>query len=81
MLFYSRNRGGELILNGAEFFVRGADQNLSTDSDRPRLWGQPFDGPMPGHESGMPVHYDLHVWTHTANPQGVFSPWNRKIEC
>jgi hypothetical protein len=81
ILFYSRGRDGEVTLNGAEFFVRDADQALGTDSDRPQLWGQPFDGPMPGHDAGMPVHYDLHVWTHTANPDGVFSPWNRKVDC
>ncbi len=26
------------------------------------LFGQRFDGPMPGHEVGMPWHDDLHVW-------------------
>jgi hypothetical protein len=29
----------------------------------------------------MPVHYDLHVWTHKANPAGVFSPFNPKVSC
>jgi len=58
-----------------------ADQNLGTDGDRPVLLGQPFDGPMPGHGPGMPVHYDLHVWTHKANPAGVFAPWNPKVSC
>lgn len=45
------------------------------------MFGQPFDGPMPGHEPGMPVHYDLHVWVGRANPAGVFSPWNPKVSC
>jgi hypothetical protein len=70
---------GELL--GAEFLVPDDDQDLGTDGDRPSLFGQPFDGPMPGHEEGAPVHYDLHVWTHEANPDGVFAIWNPKVEC
>ena len=34
-------------------------------TQRPVLFGQPFDGPMEGHEPLMPAalhHYDLHVW-------------------
>jgi hypothetical protein len=81
ILLYARTADGSLDLLGAEFMVRDADQDLSSDDDRPSLWGQPFDGPMPGHEPGMPVHYDLHVWTHEANPDGVFAPWNRRVSC
>ena len=77
ILMYSPD--GELL--GAEFFVPDADQDLSTDADRPSLFGRPFDGPMPGHEPGMPVHYDLHVWVHDANPDGVFAPWNPRVQC
>lgn len=80
ILLYEQTEKG-LRLNGAEFFVPDADQDLTTDGDRPTLWGQPFDGPMPGHEAGMPVHYDLHVWTDKANPSGVFAPWNPRVTC
>jgi hypothetical protein len=73
--------GTDGSLLGAEFFVPDADQDLTTDGDRPSLFGRPFDGPMPGHEPGMPVHYDLHVWTHEANPDGVFAPWNPRVSC
>jgi len=81
VLLYGRTADGGLELLGAEYMVFDADQDLSTDDDRPVLRGQPFDGPMPGHEPGMPVHYDLHVWTHKANPAGVFAPWNPKVSC
>ena len=77
ILLYSED--GELL--AAEYLVPDADQDLGTDADRPSLFGQPFDGPMPGHEPGMPVHYDLHIWTHEANPEGVFATWNRKVTC
>lgn len=80
ILLYEQTAKG-VRLTGAEFFVADGDGDLTTDSDRRSLSDQPFDGPMPGHESGMPVHYDLHVWTDKANPAGVFSPWKRKVSC
>jgi hypothetical protein len=80
-LLYGATADGGLELLGAEYMAVDADQDLSTDGDRPVLLGRPFDGPMEGHEPGMPVHYDLHVWTHKANPAGVFSPFNPKVSC
>ncbi|MDP9434949.1 MAG: hypothetical protein M3P93_07050 [Actinomycetota bacterium] len=62
------------------FLVPDPDQDLSTDDDRPFLFGQPFDGPMRGHEPGMPAHDDLHVWTHEA-PDGLFATWNPRVSC
>lgn len=47
----------------------------------PSILGMPFDGPMPGHEPGMPVHYDLHAWVWQANPWGTFSQFNPKVSC
>jgi hypothetical protein len=58
----------------------GASQGPTHD-DRPSLWGRPFDGPMTGHDPGMPVHYDLHVWLYDSNPAGVFAPWNPSVSC
>jgi hypothetical protein len=81
ILVYAPGKDGSLQLGAAEFFVPDADQDVATDEDRPSLWGYPFDGPMPGHEPGMPVHYDLHVWTHVANPDGVFAAWNPRVHC
>ncbi len=68
-------------LVGAEWFQADADQQLATDEDRPSLWGRPFEGPMPGHDPGMPVHYDLHVWLYDSNPAGVFASWNPSVTC
>lgn len=49
---------------------------------RPELFeGQPFDGPMPGHNPDMPWHYDQHVWLYAHNPDGLFAMWNPAIEC
>ncbi len=45
-LLYAPDETGELQLVAVEWIVPDADQNLSTDSDRPQLFGRPFDGPM-----------------------------------
>jgi hypothetical protein len=80
LLYLPTADGGHRLL-GAEWFQADADQDLGTDDDRPALWGRPFDGPMVGHEPGMPVHYDLHVWLYEANPAGVFASWNPAVSC
>ena len=71
--------GDKLRLVGAEWFIP-----LSTGvKERPTLFGQPFDGPMEGHEPLMPhVHrYDLHVWLWKENPAGLFKPTNPTLTC
>ena len=81
VLVYQRTPSGRLRLGAIEYFQADADQDLDTDDDRPFLFGLPFDGPMHGHEPGMPKHYDLHVWLYRANPAGLFSAWNPRVHC
>jgi hypothetical protein len=81
MLVYHRDRSGRMRLGAVEYFAVDADQDLATDDDRPTLMGIPFDGPMPGHEPGMPVHYDLHAWVFTHNSTGDLAPWNPSVTC
>ena len=81
MLLYAPEENGKTKLVGVEWFVADADQDPSTDEDRPELLGVPFDGPMPGHGPGMPVHYDLHAWIFEHNPSGVFAPFNPRVSC
>ncbi|HEY9514101.1 MAG TPA: hypothetical protein VIQ74_00370 [Gemmatimonadaceae bacterium] len=73
-------QGDKLRLVAAEWFIP-----LSTGvTERPVLFGQPFDGPMAGHHPVMPValsHYDLHVWLFKSNPYGMFSPTNPDVKC
>jgi hypothetical protein len=80
-LLYAANKNGQLKLVAAEWFKVDADQDLSTDGDRPTMFGKAFDGPMPGHAPGMPIHYDLHAYIWQANPDGVLATWNRNIDC
>jgi hypothetical protein len=68
-------------LVAVEYFRADADGRLDTDGDRPRLFGRGFDGPMEGHEPGMPVHYDLHAWIFKHNPAGVFAQYNPRVHC
>ena len=81
VLVYVPGKDGRLTLGAAEWFQADADQDMTTDDDRPTLFGRPFDGPMPGHEPGMPVHYDLHAWVFAPNPDGIFAPFNRAVTC
>lgn len=81
ILVYQPTRDGRLRLGAIEYFQVDADQDLNTDDDRPSLFGLPFDGPMFGHEPGMPFHYDLHVWLYRHNPAGLFAMWNPRVDC
>ena len=47
----------------------------------PALFGQTFEGWMPGHFPGMPWHAELHAWVWQANPKGVFAPFNPNVDC
>lgn len=70
-----------LELAGVEYLQWDADQDESTFGDRPTLFGRGFDGPMEGHEPGMPMHYDLHVWLWKHNPDGMFAAFNPAASC
>ena len=72
--------GDKFTLVGAEWFIP-----LATGvKDTPRLFGQPFDGPMDGHTPLQPAdlrHYDLHVWLFKPNPLGMFKRANPEVKC
>jgi hypothetical protein len=75
LLLYAPNDKGGLDLLGPEYLQADAGQA------RPKVNGQAFDGPMPGHNPEMPVHYDLHVWLYKYNPKGLFAQWNSRVTC
>ena len=81
ILVYRPAADGELRLGAVEYFQVDGDQDLATDDDRPSLFGVPFDGPMLGHEPGMPIHYDLHLWLYKHNSAGLFAAWNPRVDC
>lgn len=55
--------------------------NYVVVSSTPQLFGQTFQGPMPGHNPSMPWHWDLHAWIWTDNPNGIFAQWNPSLSC
>ena len=81
ILLYVPDKHGKLRLVGVEYWMADGDGDLGTDDDRPSVLGQPADGPMPGHNPAMPVHYDLHVWLWEDNPSGTFTPFNPALVC
>jgi hypothetical protein len=78
VLIYEPQADGKLKLVAVEWFVPAA-----AVQERPTLLGQPFQGPMEGHEPLIPqefFHYDLHAWL-VDNPEGMFSPTNPNVSC
>lgn len=74
------NNGRKLI--AVEYFVVDQDQDVGThNAPVPALFGKVFDGPMPGHAPGMPVHYDLHAYIWTTNPDGTLATMNPEVSC
>jgi hypothetical protein len=72
--------GDELRLVAVEWLVPLTPETKK----RPELFGQPFLGPMEGHEPLIPrnfVHYDIHVWLFKDNPLGMFNPVNPDVKC
>jgi hypothetical protein len=79
VLIYEPVGKGKLKLVAAEWLVP-----LAVAKERPVLLGQPFQGPMEGHEPLIPQmfhHYDLHAWLFKDNPLGMFSPTNPDVSC
>ena len=82
ILVYVPHTNGSMRLAAVEYWAADADQNLGTDDDRPLLFDRlAFNGPMPGHDPMMPVHYDLHVWLYDHNPAGQLAPFNPAVSC
>ena len=78
VLVYEPQADGKLKLVAAEWLVP-----LAAAKERPTFFGQPFQGPMEGHEPLIPQgfhHYDLHAWL-VDNPEGTFSPTNPAVNC
>jgi hypothetical protein len=64
--------------NGQPYFGSAPPANPGAT---PQMFGQTFQGPMPGHSPSMPWHYDLHVWIWQDNPAGTFAQFNPSLSC
>lgn len=83
LLLYLPDNVGRLRLVGIEHAKPDDDGDLSTDEDRPTLYGRRFNGPMLGHDPlhATPPHYDLHVWLWSDHPTGIFAQHNPTLSC
>jgi hypothetical protein len=74
-----------ILIDGDPYMGCGIENNSCPPANPPpppTLYeGVVFDGPMAGHEPGMPWHYDLHVWLWARNPAGMFTPFNPALSC
>lgn len=73
VLIYEPGNNGEMSLVGVEFILPFAVRPKT--SAPPELFGQRFS---PDETFGL---WTLHVWTHRANPSGLFAPWNPRVHC
>jgi hypothetical protein len=73
VLIYEPGTNGELSLVGVEFIVPFA--LIPKTAPAPVLFGQKF---LADDAFGL---WGLHVWTHRANPSGLFAPWNPRVHC
>jgi hypothetical protein len=73
VLIYEPGTNGEMSLVGVEFIIPFAV--LPKTSPAPTLFGQKF---LADDAFGL---WGLHVWTHRANPSGLFAPWNPRVHC
>jgi len=73
VLIYEPGSGAQMNLVGVEFIVPFS--MLPKTSPAPVLFGQSFT------QNEIFGVWALHVWTHRANPSGLFSPWNPRVHC
>ena len=73
VLIYEPGVNGEMSLVGVEFIVPFALRPKTASA--PVLFGQAF---VPDDVFDL---WALHVWTHRANPSGLFAPWNPRVHC
>jgi hypothetical protein len=72
-LIYEPGASGAMSLVGVEFIVPFSE--IPRSAEAPVLFGQKFS------VNDVFGVWALHVWTHRANPTGLFSPWNPRVHC
>ena len=72
-LIYEPGTNGEASLVGVEFVVPYAA--VARSAAPPHLFGEDFV------RNDVFQVWALHVWTHRANPSGMFAAWNPRVHC
>lgn len=85
MLLYQKAGGGKLELVGVEYLVFKAawEREHGAGAAPPQVLGQTVPASKHSFAPDGPEieHYELHVWLHSDNPKGMFSPYNPNITC
>jgi hypothetical protein len=75
LLYVPTPQGGRELV-GVEYIV------VNVGQPAPDFEGHPFDvGGVPPLEEAGVAHWSLHVWAHSENPSGTFSPFNPDVSC
>jgi len=75
VLLYTINDTGGYELLGAEWVVPELDAD-----ERPALFDESFDGPLPAHTTEFDEHYGLYAWLFEENLAGQFEQRNSALE-
>ncbi|MCA1823061.1 MAG: hypothetical protein LC640_02090 [Frankia sp.] len=84
-LLYQKKADGTLELVGVEYLVFKAawEREHGAGAAPPQVLGQPVPASKHSFKTGGPEieHYELHVWLHAENPNGMFAAYNPSITC
>ena len=78
LLVYERRNDGSMKLVALEYLVFKSDWK---GSERPSLFGQPFDEIPANNRYGIPESWALHAWIWKPNPSGMLYAWNPRVDC
>lgn len=84
MLLFEKRADGSLHLVGVEYLVfKAAWERTNPVGSVPAVLGHPLLQSRHSFVTGGPEidHYELHVWVHSTNPNGMTHPWNPSISC
>lgn len=87
VLLYEPQADGSLKLVAVENLVFEKAWRDAGHGTPPSFKGREYfhmvDNPLtPADEAhGFAPHYELHIWTERANPNGAFAEWNPKVTC
>jgi hypothetical protein len=84
MLLFEKRSDGSLRLVGVEYLVfKAAWDRANPGGAVPTVLGVPLLASRHSFVTGGPEidHYELHVWVHSTNPNGLTHPWNPDISC
>ena len=73
-------RNGRLQLAAVEYVVLAEQWDAANDHP-PILQGQHFHYVPAPNRTGLPAHYELHVWAWERNQNGTFADFNPRVRC